>query len=408
MLAYYYQGFHGFQSAGLIINLIGYYPCRVATLVIVLAYPAERWKARALGVFLLIEYLTAAIGDIIAIKNRDTSGGSQRLTYSIVYLCLTSIAPFLAIGIAPSEAIVRSNGVYLISPETNFKTEIREIKRLLFNKNVLFLVPYMFFYPMYFSVANIELPDPLLIVMYDIGKVLILVMAQLLDVPWTTRRMRGYAGLAVVVVFYIVSFSVITVVRARYFDLTGYDPSWPKDRIQTFLADALVDQQYKILLCVLFFGGVISGLTEIYGYWVIGTLTNDLKSSARFVGTYHTFMAVGGLVGFEIAKKDGLPAPAYAGYYVAAAGSFLSFILVYFVVRQITETNNWSLGSIAGEEAFHMEDNIGANHTAAASTGTVGAVGTTGTGAAPVQIVPDVKHHYTQQSFGRGDSIFSL
>ncbi|KAJ2221416.1 hypothetical protein IWW45_008877 [Coemansia sp. RSA 485] len=402
VISFYYQGFQKFQYASLIIGIVGYYPSRMATLVIVLAYPGEKWKARALAVFLLIEYLSNAIGDIIAIENLRHSGGSQRLVYSIVYLCIACIAPFLAIGIAPSQEIVRSNGVYLISPETNIRTELREMKNLLVNKNMLYLLPYMFFYPMYFSVANIELPDTLLIAMYDIGKILILLMGQLLDVPWATRKTRGCVGLAVVAFFFVISFSLVTVVRTRFFSIDGYDHSWSTGQITKFLINTIIEQQYKLLLSVLFFGGVISGLAEMYGYWVMGTLTNDLKSSARFVGTYHSFMALGGLTGFELAKKNGLPSPAHGGYYVAAAGSFFSFVLVYFVVRQITETNDWSLGSIAGEEILYMTEGVNNNNNGRIEDGVAGSA------ANAAAFVPDVKHHHTRPSTTRDGSLSSF
>ncbi|KAJ2784754.1 hypothetical protein GGI15_002152 [Coemansia interrupta] len=358
VVSMFLNGSSGFQTAAIMLGIIGYYPCRVATLVIVLAYTAEKWKARALAVFLIIEYLSNALGDIIALRSFGHSSESERFHYAIVYLVLACVSPLLALCIAPSDQVVRSNGLYLISPKTTLKTEIVETGRIFTKKYMLLLIPYMFSYPMLFAIANLQLPDQLIVAMYDIGKVLVMIMGQLLDVQWASRRVRGLIGLLVIVLFYLISVSLTTVARVIHYDMTGLDPNWSRDQYNQFIFKVLITQQYKLLLSVLFFAGLISGLIELYGYWIMGTLTNDLKSSARFVGTYHSFMALGGLVGYQIVRSLDFVHAAPA-YYVAIATTTMSFGLAYFVVRRITETNNWSLGRIThNQESFGKDANV--------------------------------------------------
>ncbi|KAJ2374406.1 hypothetical protein IW150_003116 [Coemansia sp. RSA 2607] len=358
IVSMFLNGSSGFQTAAVMLGIIGYYPGRVATLVIVLAYPSEKWKARALAVFLIIEYLSNALGDIIALRSFGHSSESERFHYAIVYLVLACVSPLLALCIAPSDQVVRNNGLYLISPKTTLKTEIVETSRIFTKKYMLLLIPYMFSYPMLFSIANLQLPDPLFVAMYDIGKVLVMIMGQLLDLQWTSRRVRGLIGLLVIVVFYSISVALATTARVIHYDMTGLDPNWSRDEYNKFIFKVLVNQQYKLLLAVLFFAGLISGLIELYGYWIIGTLTNDLKSSARFVGAYHSFMALGGLVGYQIARSVDFVHSAPA-YYVAITATILSFGFAYFVVCRITETNNWSLGRIThDQESFDKDTNV--------------------------------------------------
>ncbi|KAJ2888242.1 hypothetical protein FB639_000770 [Coemansia asiatica] len=362
----------------MILTIIGYYPSRVATLVIVLAYPGEKWKSRALAAFLLIEYLASTIGDIITVRSLGHSNASQRYGYAIAYLCVSCFVPFVALGIAPSHQIVRNNGVYLLSPETNFKTEIRETAKLFTTRHMLLLLPYMYSYPMLFALANMQLPDAALFVMYDVGKIFILFTGQLLDVQWASRRVRGLVTFALLLVFFAISLGMTTAVRVYKYDLAGIDLSWPQDKISSFVVNAVVTQQRPLLKAVLFFAGIVTGMTEMFGYWVMGTLTNDLKSSARFVGTYHSIMAIGGLVGFQVGKNVGIFHPATVGYYTATALTIVSFILLFFVVRRIPETNNWSLGSITGgNELFDTASDKSAEIIAT---------------------IIDVKHHHTHPS----------
>ncbi|KAJ2296276.1 hypothetical protein IWW55_005160, partial [Coemansia sp. RSA 2706] len=96
-----------------------------------------------------------------------------------------------------------------------------------------------------------------------------------------------------------------------------------------------------------FFAGVASSFVELYGFWVIGTLTNDIKTSARFVGTYLSVMSIGGLVGYQLVKNiphkyttSNIPT------YISASLTAVSFVFLYFVVRRISDTNDWTLGSI--------------------------------------------------------------
>ncbi|KAJ2776414.1 hypothetical protein GGI18_004356 [Coemansia linderi] len=77
----------------------------------------------------------------------------------------------------------------------------------------------------------------------------------------------------------------------------------------------------------------------------MGTLTNDLKASARFVGTFHSVMSIGGLVGIELVTE--IPhhyTTSNTLTYVAFGMSMVSFMILTWVVTRITETNDWSLG----------------------------------------------------------------
>ncbi|KAJ1822683.1 hypothetical protein LPJ56_000855 [Coemansia sp. RSA 2599] len=373
----YVFGSSVFQSVALLINVVGYDIGRVATLVVVLAYPGERWKARALSVFLIIEYLSATMGDVIALQSRDAR--EKRLPGAIAYLATACLAPFVAMTIAPSHHVVREDGVYLLTPPTDIGHEVRETAKIFTNKYMLLLIPYMFSYPFLFGAASFDLGSPLSFITYDVGKILVILMGQALDVQWAGRRTRGTCALAVVVAMYLVAFALTTETREFKYDFSGLDASWPKEEIVLYIRSQVLLQQYSVLLCVSFFSGMASGMIELFGYWVMGTLTNDLKSSARFVGAYHGFMALGGLAGFQMSEniRNGYY-PSRIPYYLAAALTMLSLCLSYFVVRRISETNDWTLGTIATDQKSYI-----ASPSSGSTSETAAAVS-----------VADVKYHH--------------
>ncbi|KAJ1881444.1 hypothetical protein LPJ57_001608 [Coemansia sp. RSA 486] len=342
----YTLGKSAFHKIAMYITTIGYDLDRAATLVVVLAYPGERWKARALAIFLLIEYFAITLGDIIALV--DPGSTQSRFRGSIAFLCLSCLALVPALAIAPSENVVRSDGVYLVSPKTTILTELRQTAKMFTNKYMLLLLPYMFSYPLLFGSAEVNFPNVTAIILYDGGKMFIVFMSQMLDVQWAGRRTRGYVGMVTLVVFFVVSISITAALRIIDYDLTGLDVSWPRPQIEAFVMGAVMNQRYAMLMTSYFFAGAASSFIELFGYWVMGTLTNDFKSTARFVGTYHSAMALGGLLGYQLTNNT-----EHAAYttnipmYVAIALTIVSFVCLYFILRRISETNDWTLERIS-------------------------------------------------------------
>ncbi|KAJ1721014.1 hypothetical protein LPJ53_004405 [Coemansia erecta] len=335
-----------FEGIALLIDVFGYDAGRVATLVVVLAYPKETWKARALAAFMMLEYLSATMGDIVAIQSHDDQ--SERFAGAIAYLCIACLAPALTLTIAPSESVVRDDGVYLTTPETNLSTEICQTAKLFANRYMLLLIPYMFSYPFLFGTAGVEFPNIETIVLYDAGKLFIVFMSQMLDAQWTGRRIRGFIGLGMLTVFFIASVSITAAIMLTKFDTSGVDASWSPAKISEYMMAEVLKERHALMLTSYFFAGTASSFIELFGYWIMGTLTNDLKSSARFVGTYHSAMAAGGLIGSQLeihARRNShtKDIPMYA----AISLTFVSLFCMYFVVRRIPESNDWTLDNIS-------------------------------------------------------------
>ncbi|KAJ2832470.1 hypothetical protein GGI24_001216 [Coemansia furcata] len=346
----YQYDHYTFHTAANIINSLGYDISRVATLVVVLAYPSERWKARALAIFLILEYFAMTMGNIIAIT--DHSSERSRLHSAVAALCLACLSPLVAAAIAPTHDVVRDNGVYLIARKTTFRDEIMETMRLFKNKFMLLLLPYMFCYPFLFGVAYIPFPNIEAIVLYDVGRLIVVFTCQMLDVQWASRRTRGLVALLVTTIFCVVSAILTIVIRCVHMDLSGIKPSWSEDEILAYVMTIALNDYGPLMYATYFFAGIASSSVELYGFWVMGTLTNDLKASARFVGTFHSVMSIGGLVGIELVTE--IPhhyTTSNTLTYIAFGMSLISFMVLFLVVKRITDTNDWTLGRMRNTSA---------------------------------------------------------
>ncbi|KAJ2321409.1 hypothetical protein GGI00_006065 [Coemansia sp. RSA 2681] len=167
----------------------------------------------------------------------------------------------------------------------------------------------------------------------------------MLDVQWASRRVRGLMALLVTSVFCIVSSLLTILIRRSHMDLSGIQPTWNEAQVLAYVMKQALTQYAPLMYATYFFAGVASSSVELYGFWVMGTLTNDLKASARFVGTFHSVMSIGGLVGIELVTE--IPHQYQTSNtltYLAFATTMVSFMILFFVVRRITETNDWSLG----------------------------------------------------------------
>ncbi|KAJ1933728.1 hypothetical protein GGF37_006626, partial [Kickxella alabastrina] len=243
----YQYNTHIYYKIANILNIMGNEFARVVTFGLVLAYPAEKWKARTLVGFLILEYFSVTVGDIIIIRNIETSE-FERFHAAISFLCITSLAPLPVLAMRPSSgSVVRSNGVHLVTRKTTAWREVAQTLGIFTNRYMLLLLPYMFSYLFLFGCTNVWFPSILAFVLYDVGKLFIIVLGQMLDIQWAGRRTCGLFGLSILV-FFCVSIGISAALRILKYNLTGLNPLWPQEIQAQFIMDAVLSQQYNALM----------------------------------------------------------------------------------------------------------------------------------------------------------------
>ncbi|KAI7833107.1 hypothetical protein BX661DRAFT_82605 [Kickxella alabastrina] len=139
----YQYNTHIYYKIANILNIMGNEFARVVTFGLVLAYPAEKWKARTLVGFLILEYFSVTVGDIIIIRNIETSE-FERFHAAISFLCITSLAPLPVLAMRPSSgSVVRSNGVHLVTRKTTAWREVAQTLGIFTNRHTVGRPPHL-------------------------------------------------------------------------------------------------------------------------------------------------------------------------------------------------------------------------------------------------------------------------
>ncbi|KAI8323448.1 hypothetical protein GQ54DRAFT_258246 [Martensiomyces pterosporus] len=344
IVAYKYHHYH-YYLAMAVLNGIGYGVTIVGGYMLAVSYPSERWKARTLAIFLLLSNISITMGDVVAMY----VARSDEVYYhtAVVFLCITSLTPFVACTLAPSSTVVRDNGVYLIARKTTLRVELRETARIFTNRYMLLLLPYMFSYTFLVASVNPAFPNVLTIVLYDVGRLSIIIMGTFLDLGNAERRKRGLIGFFFLALFVVLSAVLIIVMRTRPVDWSKLDQMKLHQTAKLSILEHFLDSHGDLVYTVYFFSGLSSMFVQVFGFWLMGTLTNDTRATARFVGSFISFMALGSMVGIELTLLENTSRLTMnVPVYIAVCMALASLVCVFFVVRRITDTNDWSLGRI--------------------------------------------------------------
>ncbi|KAI8323439.1 hypothetical protein GQ54DRAFT_111109 [Martensiomyces pterosporus] len=343
-------GDYNYYLAGQILYDMGRTAATVCVLTMTLTYPREQRKARVLALLLFLVDLCLTLGQVLKL-GKDTNHRQRNYNAACVQLTFTCVAILLIPLIAPIGKVVRDNGVYLLARQSSVAFEARMTVSMFRSKWILLLVPYMFSYPFVFSTLDVQFPNKLSVIVYNLGSLLVLVLGFVLDVGSPLRRRRGQYGFAIASLLTVVAVVHLVVLSTRHVDmnqLMRYDPQQGAP-INAYLLNRYTGLFYS---CCLFVGMAISCVFLFTG-WIIGSLSNDIGATARFSGTFFAVQAVGLLVSLQSSKHSLFSIPSNTPLYVGIGLLVISLAFLYYVVCQIADTNNWSLANF-GNEAAHV------------------------------------------------------
>ncbi|KAJ2830907.1 hypothetical protein GGI24_001782 [Coemansia furcata] len=329
-----YRDGGAWHVAFLVIEDIGHSMLTVCLVTVMLTYPRERRKARVLAMFQFLVNLSLTLGQVLL---RDPKAGREAAWTRLAACCVAlGVAPW----VAPVGGVVRDSGVYVVAQgHASLVLEMQGLGSCLWSRSMGLVATYVFCGPFLLGTLGIAFPNYLSVLLYNGGSLCgLLVLGFLLDVGSSCRRTRGLWGFAVT------SFMLTLCVVA----MAVLDSEERKSRALFYLA---VVVNGMAVSCLFLFSG-----------WVIGSLSNDVEVTARFVGI--NMLVVPGLGSLAAsACESGAHWPSYVGAGLAALGSLGMFM----VVRGISDTNTWELarvrpaGSVVDSEqttTFHDESSI--------------------------------------------------
>lgn len=302
---------------------------------VVMSYPEEKNKARAFAVTWSLLSIGATLGALIPLiqnlHNADTSGVNTG-TY-VGFLIVMLVGVVISLSLCSPRSVRRNDGSPLENfKQTDFKTEIIGIAKLVKDWRIMMLVPGFFasnfFYSyqfgmnaFYFSLRTRSLNS----LIYWLTQVLgTFFLSLILDSSKFDRRKRGIIGTTIVSIFVMTTWA-----GGAAFQKGFTRQSTPPNVDWT-------DSNFGGPFVLYFMYGMSDAMYQSLCYWIMGALTNENYLLARYAGLYKGVQSAGAAISFGI-DASGVPFINELAANFAMMG--FSIPLMFYVVSTIRETN---------------------------------------------------------------------
>ncbi|KAH9980620.1 MFS general substrate transporter [Russula compacta] len=264
---------------------------------IMMSYPLEKDKGKAFGVFWAIFQFGSFIGSIIALAINLRSGKLSAVSTAtyLAFIIIMFFGTASTLLILPPSAIVRADGTLVeVQASSSVREELRNLVKVLKDKRILLLMP-MFFASNYFyayqgAVNAFYFDGPtraLNATLEGAGAIIgaLMVGFFVLDGTRFRRRTRGFIGLAFVTIITIVVWSCALAWQVK-FNRT------PRAKLH------YTDSTYNSKGVLFFFYFFADASYQALAYWIMGAISNDPFTLARFTGFYKAVQSAGGAGSF--------------------------------------------------------------------------------------------------------------
>ncbi|KAH9162170.1 MFS general substrate transporter [Lactarius sanguifluus] len=264
---------------------------------IMMSYPLEKDKGKAFGVFWAIFQFGSFIGSVIALAINIRSGklSDVSTTTYLAFIIIMFIGTASTMLILPPGAIIRADGTLVkVQASSTLREELRNFIKVLKDKRIILLIP-MFFASNYFyayqGALNVYYFDgstrALNGTLESAGAMIgaLIIGFFVLDGLPFRRRTRGLVGLAIVSTINILVWSCALAWQVK-FDRT------PRTRLH------YTDSRYHAKGVLFFFLFLEGACYQALAYWIMGAISNDPFTLARFAGLYKAIQSAGGAGSF--------------------------------------------------------------------------------------------------------------
>ncbi|KAI8582091.1 hypothetical protein K450DRAFT_228981, partial [Umbelopsis ramanniana AG] len=317
---------------------------------IMMAYPGEQEKGRFVSIFWTIFNLGGVLGSLIPLGMNLTNGGHggvSTATYT-VFVVIMGVGTVLCVLIAPPSKVVRKDGSTVeVHANLGWKEELKGVLRVVSEWRILALIPAFlasnWFYAyqfglnaIYFDIQTRALNG----VVYWAAQILASIMLGfLLDYKGLPRRTRGLLGLGVTA-----AVSMAVWAGGLAFQLT-FDRSF-----STPINWNTPGFGGPFFLYLMY--GFTDALYQSYLYWLMGAMSNDSNTLARYAGFYKAVQSAGGAISFGI---DAVHTDLVIELAICWALVAISLPLIFLVARQVNNTNVEGNVDVVGGEKRDLE-----------------------------------------------------
>ncbi|KAJ2454262.1 hypothetical protein EV183_001628 [Coemansia sp. RSA 2336] len=278
--------------------------------VVMISYPSENEKGKFIAIFWTIFNLGGALGGLLPFAINYSQSGKLTDDVYLIFVTLECMGSLVALFLVPPSTVVRDDGSHAtVLPSSSLREEAWQILYLFKNRWMLMLLPMSFFsnfaYGYHFSVYNGAIftlrTRGFNNLLYWTASILSSALLYLLlDYTRWTRRARGLFTIIAVFVTSNIIWACTLVVQLRY-TRGGSNTDYPGG-----LIDFLETSRAAGPITLYFFMGMADSWYQNICYWLIGTLTCDAYTTARYIGFYKSLQSLGAAVSWQLVAR-GIP-----------------------------------------------------------------------------------------------------
>lgn len=314
---------------------------------IIMSYPTENKKGRAIMVFWVIFNLGAVIGAIIPLANNMHSNSStvKDGTY-IAFMVLMGCGSVIAFFMLPKKKVWRDDGTKVVQKAfPDWKSEIFGSFKLLIKEPKIFLLFPMFFASNWFytyqfnefnagrfNIRTRSLNSLLYWLFQMIGAV---VIGTVLDLKYFKRSTRARIGWGLL---FCVSFAIWGGGYKFQKGFTRQDMTVDANGNYKIPPMDFKDGSYIGPMFLYIFYGIFDAMFQSYCLWIMGALSNDSEKTAYYAGFYKGIQSAGAAIAWRLDAYGTAYMSMFASSWALVQGSMVIAIpLIFFMVTDHTE-----------------------------------------------------------------------
>ncbi|KAG0672442.1 hypothetical protein C6P40_003126 [Pichia californica] len=314
---------------------------------IIMSYPTEDKKGRAIMIFWVIFNLGAVIGAIIPLANNIHSNSSsvKDSTY-IAFMVLMGCGSVIASFMLPKEKVWKEDGTRVVTKKLpSWKSEIFGSFRLLIKEPKILLMFPMFFSSNWFytyqfndfnagrfNVRTRSLNSLLYWFFQMIGAI---VIGTILDLKWFKRSTRARIGWTFIFVI------TLAIWGGGYKFQKGFTRADVTADVNGNIKLKQIDFKDGAYIGPMFlyiFYGILDAMFQSYCLWLMGALSNDSETTAHYAGFYKGVQSAGAAVAWRLDAYSTAYMSMFASSWALVQGSLVIAIpLVFFLVSDYTD-----------------------------------------------------------------------
>lgn len=268
---------------------------------IMMSYPKEEDKGKAIGLFWGLFQAGNLIGSIIAFTLNLQNGGLDAVKTStyLAFIVVMAFGTFLTLAILPPSEVRREDGSRVeAQSKTTVADEVTGFIGLFKNRQMLLLIPLSFasnFFYTYQGAISFAVFDASTRALGGILSALASIIgAQILgwvlDIKVLRRRQRAFVGLSMVSITVIAVWSCGIAYQTTF---SRTNPIEPKINYKD-------SKNAGIPLALIFFYYIMDAFVQSLAYWTMASLTSDTFTLARFAGFYKAIQSGGAAIAFGV------------------------------------------------------------------------------------------------------------